>query len=148
MKLKILPTAYLLMALIAMVLLHFTLPLLKGAFSMWQLVGLLPLAFGLGINLVADKDLRVAGTTVKPFQESTALVTDSVYSISRHPMYLGFVLILTGVVIMLGSLSPWVIIPFFAVLMEIVFIRVEERMLEEKFGSAWSEYKKKVRRWI
>jgi protein-S-isoprenylcysteine O-methyltransferase Ste14 len=32
--------------------------------------------------------------------------------------------------------------------MDIVFIRVEERMLEETFGEVWLEYKKKVRRWI
>jgi protein-S-isoprenylcysteine O-methyltransferase Ste14 len=32
--------------------------------------------------------------------------------------------------------------------MEVVFIRVEERMLEEKFGQAWLAYKEKVRRWL
>jgi len=41
-----------------------------------------------------------------------------------------------------------VIIPIFGALMEVVFIRVEERMLEEKFGPAWLSYKKMVRRWI
>jgi protein-S-isoprenylcysteine O-methyltransferase Ste14 len=32
--------------------------------------------------------------------------------------------------------------------MKSFFIRIEERMLEEKFGKAWSAYKEKVRRWI
>jgi protein-S-isoprenylcysteine O-methyltransferase Ste14 len=32
--------------------------------------------------------------------------------------------------------------------MDVVFIRVEEKMMEETFGEAWLEYKKKVRRWI
>ena len=148
MKQKIFPTTYLLVALILMVLLHLLLPLRKSVFSMWQLIGLIPLAFGIGINLAADKALRVAGTTVKPFQESTTLVTNSVYSFSRHPMYLGFVLVLIGIAILLGSLTPWIVIPIFATLMEVVFIQVEERMLEGKFGEGWLEYKKKVRRWI
>jgi protein-S-isoprenylcysteine O-methyltransferase Ste14 len=45
-------------------------------------------------------------------------------------------------------LTPWVVIPIFAALMEVVFIRVEERMLAERFGPAWLAYKEKVRRWI
>jgi steroid 5-alpha reductase family enzyme len=102
-----------------------------------------PVIAGVALNLVADGAFHRAGTTVKPFQESSALLTDGVYRYSRHPMYLGFVLILIGVAILLGSLTPWVVIPVFAVLMEVVFIRVEERMLAEKFGPAWLAYKKR-----
>ena len=40
------------------------------------------------------------------------------------------------------------IIIVLAILMDVAFIRVEERMLEETFGETWLEYKKKVRRWI
>ena len=47
-------------------------------------------------------------------------------------MYLGMVLILIGIAVLMGSLTPYAVIPVFAVLMEVVFIRVEERMLEEK----------------
>jgi protein-S-isoprenylcysteine O-methyltransferase Ste14 len=32
--------------------------------------------------------------------------------------------------------------------MDRVFIQVEERMLEGKFGQAWLEYRATVRRWI
>jgi protein-S-isoprenylcysteine O-methyltransferase Ste14 len=145
---QILPPTYVLMALIVMLILHFALPVVRFIPTPWHLLGLIPLALGVALNLIADRAFRIAGTTVKPFKESTALLNDGVYSISRHPMYLGFVLILIGVAILLGSLTPWVIIPIFAVLMEVVFIRVEERMLEEKFGPAWLVYKKKVRRWL
>lgn len=97
---------------------------------------------------MADSAFHKASTTVKPFQESTALITDGVFSISRHPMYLGFVMIMVGVALLLGSLTPWLIVPVFAMLMEVIFIRVEEHMLAEKFGSTWQTYKEKVRRWI
>jgi len=145
---QILPPTYVLIALVVMLVLHFTFPGIKLIPLPWNLLGLIPLVIGLALNIIADGAFRRAGTTVKPFQESTALLTDGVYSISRHPMYLGFVLILIGVAILLGSLTPWVIIPIFAVLMEVVFIQVEERMLGEKFGPAWIDYKKKVRRWL
>jgi len=114
----------------------------------WNVIGIVPLALGIAINIVADNALHKASTTVKPFEESSALVTSGAYRISRHPMYLGFVLILVGVAILLGSLSPCVVILIFVILMDQVFIKVEERMLGAKFGEAWLAYKRQTRRWI
>jgi protein-S-isoprenylcysteine O-methyltransferase Ste14 len=87
-------------------------------------------------------------TTVKPLEESTALITDGVFRFSRHPMYLGFVFILLGIASLMGSLTPYVIVIGFAVFMQIVFIRFEEKKLEETFGEAWLRYKRNVRLWI
>jgi protein-S-isoprenylcysteine O-methyltransferase Ste14 len=145
---QILPPTYVLIALVLMLVLHFTFPGIKLIPLPWNLLGLIPLVIGVMLNLIADDAFHRAGTTVKPFQESSALLTAGVYSFSRHPMYLGFVLILIGVATLLGSLTPWVIIPIFVLLMEVMFIQVEERMLGEKFGPIWFTYKKKVRRWI
>jgi len=114
----------------------------------WNFIGIISLLLGIAINLFADKALHAANTTVKPSQESTTLVTNSVYCFSRHPMYLGFVLVLLGIAVLLGSLTPWIVIPIFATLMEVVFIQVEERMLAGKFGEGWLKYKKNVRRWF
>jgi protein-S-isoprenylcysteine O-methyltransferase Ste14 len=145
---QILPPTYVLIALVLMLVLHFTFPGIKLIPLPWNLLGLIPLVIGVMLNLIADDAFHRAGTTVKPFQESSVLLTAGVYSFSRHPMYLGFVLILIGVATLLGSLTPWVIIPIFVLLMEVMFIQVEERMLGEKFGPIWFTYKKKVRRWI
>jgi protein-S-isoprenylcysteine O-methyltransferase Ste14 len=48
----------------------------------------------------------------------------------------------------MGSLTPYVIVIGFAVFMQIVFIRFEEKKLEETFGEAWLRYKRNVRLWI
>jgi protein-S-isoprenylcysteine O-methyltransferase Ste14 len=144
----ILPPTYLAIAIIAMVALHFVIPLERLIPFPWNLLGLLPIALGATLNLVADRELRKADTTVKPYQESAALVTTGAYVISRHPMYLGFVLILLGLAILLGSLSPFIVIPVFAVAMDRGFIVVEEQMLAVKFGQAWLDYKARVRRWV
>lgn len=114
----------------------------------WNLVGLIPLAAGVALNLLADAAFKKAHTTVKPFQKSSALITKGVFSISRHPMYLGLVLILLGLAVLMGSLSPLIVIIVFAVLMEQVFIRTEEKMLGNQFGPTWNAYKNKVRKWI
>ena len=63
-------------------------------------------------------------------------------------MYLGFVLVLLGVAVLMGSWTPYVVAVVFAVLTDVLFIRVEERMLEKTFGEAWREYKRKARRWV
>jgi protein-S-isoprenylcysteine O-methyltransferase Ste14 len=145
---RVLPPTYLWAAMIVMVALHFVFPAKRIIPFPWDLLGLIPLALGIAINIVADKAFREAKTTVKPFQESAALITGGVYRISRHPMYLGFVLVLIGLAVLLGSLMPFFIIPIFAIVMDRVFIVVEERMLAEKFGRKWLDYKAKVRRWV
>jgi protein-S-isoprenylcysteine O-methyltransferase Ste14 len=144
----VLPPTYVYVAIVLMVALHFLFPVLRIIPFPWDLLGLILLAAGAALNLSADSAFRMANTTVKPFQESATLVTDGVYRISRHPMYLGFVLILLGLAILLGSLTPFFIVPIFAVVMDRVFIVAEERMLAEKFGQAWLDYKARVRRWV
>lgn len=145
---KIMPTTYLLIALILILLLHFVYPIASIFKGLWNLVGSVPLLLGIILNLLADQALKQHNTTVKPFQESNALIVDGVYGISRHPMYLGFVLILIGVSLLLGSVSPYVIVLLFAVFTEFVFIRPEEGMLESIFQEGWVQYKSKVRKWI
>jgi protein-S-isoprenylcysteine O-methyltransferase Ste14 len=91
---------------------------------------------------------RFHKTPVKPFQESRVLVTDGVFRVSRNPMYLGMVLFLIGLGFVLGSLSPFFVVPAFVAVIDVRFIRVEEARLTEQFNEAYVEYRKKVRRWL
>ena len=145
---KILPTTYLLISIVVMAALHLLVPVIQVIPMPWNILGIVPIVGGVAINLIADSAFRQVKTTVKPFTESTALVTSGAFRINRNPMYLGFVLTLLGIAILLGSLAPFVVVLVFCILMDRVFIQVEERMLEDKFGQAWLEYKAKVRRWI
>jgi len=144
----VLPPTYLFLAIVVMVAFHFLFPKPKVIRSPWNLFGSIPLASGLFLNFIADRAFKNQGTTVKPFEEPAALITGGVFRVSRNPMYLGFLLILIGIGVFLGSLTPFLVIIAFAIFNDIVFIRVEERMLEEKFGQVWQEYKRKVRRWL
>ena len=145
---KMLPPTYLLIAIAVMVVLHFVFPIMTIVSLPWNLLGIVPLVVGVVINIVADNTFRRANTPIKPFEEATALATSGVYQVSRNPMYLGFVLILVGIAILLGSVMPYIVIPVFMILIEKSFIRVEEQGLEQKFGQQWLEYKQRVRRWV
>ncbi len=145
---KIMPTTYLLIALVLLVALHFVFPLMLIIPPLWNLLGLIPLALGVILNLAADRAFHQVHTTVKPFAESSTLVTDGVFKISRNPMYLGFVLILIGIAVLLRSLTPYLVVLAYAILMDRLFITVEEGMLAKKFGAQWQTYKESTRRWL
>jgi len=145
---KVLPPSYLFVSIVTMTALHFLFPVKNVVAFPLNFLGAIPLSIGIVFNLIADSALKKHKTTVKPFEKSTVLITDGIFRISRHPMYLGFVLILTGIAIFMGSLTPYLVIVAFAVLMDAVFIRTEETMLEETFDEAWLDYKRRVRRWI
>ena len=139
---------YFFAALAAMVLLNLFLPLTVLIPYPWNAAGLIPLAAGIALNLSADRALKRNGTTVRPFEPSTALVTTGVYKYSRNPMYLGMILTVAGAAFLLGALSPFIIVPAFAITMNRVFVVTEETMLAERFGDKWRVYKADVRRWF
>jgi protein-S-isoprenylcysteine O-methyltransferase Ste14 len=144
----ILPPTYLLAALVIMIIINFIFPTPKLLPIPWNLLGLLPLGIGVFISYRAEAQFHQVKTTVYPFKKASTLVTGGLFRISRNPMYLGFVLVLAGVGILLGSLIPLIIIPTFVALIHSKFILVEERLMAETFGEDWGNYRKKVRRWI
>jgi protein-S-isoprenylcysteine O-methyltransferase Ste14 len=145
---KALPPTYLLLALAVMAALHLALPVCRYWSLPLALAGAVPLALGVLLNLMADRQFKRYETTVKPFQRSSALVTAFPFSISRNPMYLGMALLLLGVALLLGTVTALVPVVIFPFVVDRVFIRVEERMLAETFGQVWEEYRARVRRWI
>ena len=72
-------------------------------------------------------------------------IRHGLYRWSRNPMYVGAVLLLTGVTLLLGSLAPLLVpITFFGILQE-GFVRQEERLLEKTFGEPYRAYRQSVR---
>ena len=72
---KVFPTRVLLIVMVWMPALHFLWPGTVIFPVPWSLFGLIPLTAGIILNLAADGAFHTAGTTVKPLEESTALVT-------------------------------------------------------------------------
>jgi protein-S-isoprenylcysteine O-methyltransferase Ste14 len=131
-----------------MVTMHYLLPVAGLLYPPWSYAGVLPLLGGLTIVIWSALLFARAQTPIKPFEETTRLVTGGMYRWTRNPMYLGMVFVLIGIAMMLGTLSPFLPIPVFAWLIQSLFIEREEQILEQRFGDEYREFRDKVRRWI
>ena len=98
----------------------------------------------------ASTRFRRAQTTINPLKPhlASSLVVHGMYRVSRNPMYLGLTLVLTAWALCLGSLSPWIVVALFPVIITVLQIIPEERVLEKLFGEAYLDYRRKVARWI
>ncbi len=131
-----------------MLALYFIVPVAVIIPPPWSLLGIVPLVLGVIVSMIAEGAFHKVGTTVRPYEISAVLVTTGLYRISRNPMYAGMVLTLTGVAIILGTLSPFLPAIGFAAFIDGKFIRVEEQMLVARFGDEWRAYAARTRRWI
>jgi len=112
--------------------------------------GLLPMAMGLALDITAVLHFRRARTTVNPLhpERASRLVTGGVFRLSRNPMYLGLGLVLAGIAVMLGSATPWLVLPTFVAAVTWLQIVPEERALGRLFGAEYADYCRDVGRWF
>lgn len=76
------------------------------------------------------------------------LITEGTYTLCRNPMYVGNVLLVTGIAVASNSLItvlcaiPLVLFVYSAI------VAAEEKYLSEKFGTAFADYCRGVPRWL
>ena len=95
-------------------------------------------------------EFRRARTTLNPTKPGTSssLVKTGIYRYSRNPMYLGFLLILTGWATGMGNVISFLALPVFVIYLNRFQIEPEERALGEIFADEFRAYCAEVRRWI
>lgn len=96
----------------------------------------------------AEHAMRRAGTNVRPDQPSLALVTDGPFRRTRNPLYLAGIGLYIAVTLLVNAVWPLVLLPFMVAVLHWGVVLREERYLERKFGESYSEYRRRVRRWI
>lgn len=111
-------------------------------------VGAALIVAGAGLLGTFARAFDRARTPIDPYTPSEVIVTDGPYRLTRNPAYLGMALAYAGIAIV--SNAPWALVPLpvtIAVIDRGVVAR-EERYLERKFGARYTDYKRRVRRWI
>ncbi len=145
---KLLPPTLMLLCLISMLILHWLWPIAHSLSLPLNFIGLIPLGLGLALSAMAERQFKSVGANVNTFKAPTHLVTEGLFKYSRNPMYLGLALILVGVWIMLGSVSPLAGVVGFILVTERWYIAYEEQRLGETFGQAYEAYRAHTRRWF
>jgi protein-S-isoprenylcysteine O-methyltransferase Ste14 len=143
-----LPPVYLLASAVLMLLLHRWLPVVGLIYWPWRWLGLVPIAAGVGLAIAGERAFARAGTAVLPFREPAAVVTSGPFAFTRNPMYLGMVACLIGWALLLGSLTPFLVVPLFFALIHHRFVLREEPFMAQRLGDAYIAYKSRVRRWL
>jgi len=106
------------------------------------------LVLGLWLMAKAVLRMRAQSTTINPRGQPSALVTDSVFAISRNPIYLGDVLVLLAAVFWTDTLLGLIVVGGFVRVVSVRFIAREEDRLAEIFGEQTAEWFVRVRRWV
>ena len=109
------------------------------------LLAVLGTVFGLGGVL----RFRRQGTTVTPLhpEQASALVTGGLYRLSRNPMYLGLLCWTMALACYLGGLAVWLGPLLLWGWLSRFQIVPEEQALQRRFGEAYANYCRRVRRW-
>ena len=117
-----------------------------------------PVSLALGFAIVlAGEFIRFWGVSIVGAETRTTgtvggtfLITTGPFARVRNPLYLGNILLYTGVGVMSMALFPWLQIAaaiFFSVQYQLIVTR-EEEYLSVRFGPAYEEYCRHVRRFI
>ena len=105
---------------------------------------------GAGLGFAGVLAFRRRRTTVNPHRPEvvSAMVAGSIYRFTRNPMYLGLLLMLLAWAAYLAHPLACAVVPLFVPYMNRFQILPEERALRAKFGKAFADYAKSVRRWM
>ncbi len=103
---------------------------------------------GFAIMMWAWWLFQKAETAICPTEYSSALVTSGIYRVTRHPMYLGMVMMMTGATLWFGTLPYYLATVVFFLVINQVFCPFEEKKLDETFCKEYLSYRRKVRRWV
>jgi protein-S-isoprenylcysteine O-methyltransferase Ste14 len=118
------------------------------AASVATLAGPIITAVSLGLFAWAAVSMRGGGGSIPTGEPTDAIVARGPYGFTRNPIYLAMLLLQVGVGLWANSLWFIGLAAVSAALLSWGVIAREERYLEGKFGSEYSDYRARVRRWM
>jgi len=87
-------------------------------------------------------------TGIVPLKPATQIVSHGPYRFSRNPMYAGMATAYLGGTFMMNSAWALALLPFVMYALFHLVIKREERYLMKAFPTEYSDYTKRVRRWL
>ena len=119
----------------------FIIPIINFSIPLFHIIIAVPfilIGAWLGISSVRETSLKVAET-----HRTEKIVGTGVYSIVRHPQYLGGLLAHFGISFLLSALYSFFSTPLIVLVLFLISRKEEEELIRE-FGKEYEEYKKTV----
>ncbi len=117
-----------------------------SSLTVWLGWGLI--AVGLVLMLWAATEFLRHKTSVVPRRVPDALIARGPYRWTRNPIYLADATVFLGFALLRGSIIGVLLVPVFMKLIEVRFIRGEERRLAAEFPEAFAKFSARTRRWL
>ncbi len=111
--------------------------------SGWLLVAVFGVWNGWALAMMAKHR-----TALLPGDASTTVIEDGPFAFSRNPLYVGLLVLSAGVALLAGSLWAVVALPLEWALLRWGAVLPEEHYLTATFGSTYTDYADRVRRWL
>ena len=112
----------------------------KLPWTAWRIVGM---AIAVPAFLLFAAARIELGRAFSVRAKATTLVTTGIYSRIRNPIYFFGAVMILGIIIWTGR--TWLLLVFAVLIpLQVVRIRKEDRVLTEKFGAEYLEYKRKT----
>jgi protein-S-isoprenylcysteine O-methyltransferase Ste14 len=124
------------------------LPLFPGAHLFLRPLCVTFFALAAIIFLLAVRELIRHHTHPSPYKPTAELVVGGIYSWTRNPIYIAFLLIVLALAV--GANSVWLLLSAITLFVFLHFgvVKPEEHYLSTKFGSIYDDYYRRVRRWV
>ena len=113
---------------------------LVGAWTVSQIVGMAVAVPACCLWALARLQL---GKSFSISAQAKGLVTHGLYSKIQNPVYVFGGIFIAAVIVFIGR-PLWLLVFLVLIPMQVMRIRAERRVLEEKFGDAYREYRKRT----
>jgi len=113
-----------------------------------RVAAIVGIAASLGVMPFVLRRFRALSTPFDVRKTPTGLVVNGPFQFSRNPSYVALTVLYVGVALLVGSVGMLVLSPVPIVVLNGWVIPLEEARLEQVFGEAYLDYKRRVRRWL
>jgi protein-S-isoprenylcysteine O-methyltransferase Ste14 len=119
-----------------------------GPSLLQRLLGATFIGFGVLLFVWGLRTFMRERTGIMPQKPASRVVTSGPYQWTRNPMYVAFTVLYVGVAVAVNYVWPLVFLPTVLIVLFAAVIRREERYMEQTFGRSYSEYCRRVPRWL
>jgi len=126
---------------------HYYFPITIIIKKPYSYLGIVFILAGILLSIKTARMFREAGNHFDLKSESVKLMTSGIFRNSRNPMYLGVLFWFIGLAILFGSLISFLYPILFFIIANFMII-FEEEKLSQIYSDEYTDYQRRVRRWL